>query len=61
MKRDYVASLRKPDAPTAVRNLAVAFEHEERAHALQRFGAQRVGGHAARELMLGVRLMPSST
>ncbi|CAB3768573.1 IS3 family transposase ISRso10 [Paraburkholderia solisilvae] len=32
MKRDYVAFMPKPDAPTAVRNLAVAFEHYNDRH-----------------------------
>ncbi len=27
MKRDYVALMPKPDAATAARNLAIAFEH----------------------------------
>lgn len=30
MKRDYVALMQKPDAATAVRNLAIAFEHLQR-------------------------------
>ncbi len=32
MKRDYVAFMPKPDAATAVRNLAVAFEHYNEKH-----------------------------
>lgn len=32
MKRDYVAFMHKPDAATAVRNLAVAFEHYNEKH-----------------------------
>lgn len=32
MKRDYVAFMPKPDAATAVRNLAVAFEHYNERH-----------------------------
>lgn len=32
MKRDYVAFMPKPDAATAVRNLAVAFEHCNEKH-----------------------------
>jgi transposase InsO family protein len=32
MKRDYVAFMPKPDAATAVRNLAIAFEHYNEKH-----------------------------
>jgi transposase InsO family protein len=32
MKRDYVAFMPKPNAETAVRNLAVAFEHYNEKH-----------------------------
>lgn len=32
MKRDYVAFMPKPDAATAVRNLAIAFEHYNEQH-----------------------------
>jgi putative transposase len=32
MKHDYVAFMPKPDAATAVRNLAVAFEHYNERH-----------------------------
>ncbi|MGO4766271.1 IS3 family transposase [Cupriavidus sp. 2KB_3] len=32
MKRDYVAFMPKPDAETAVRNLAIAFEHYNEQH-----------------------------
>lgn len=32
MKRDYVAFVPKPDAPTAARNLAIAFEHYNEKH-----------------------------
>jgi putative transposase len=31
-KRDYVAFTLKPDAATAVRNLAIAFEHHNEKH-----------------------------
>ena len=32
MKRDYVAFMHKPDAATAARNLAIAFEHYNEKH-----------------------------
>jgi len=32
MKRDYVTFMPKPDAATAVRNLAIAFEHYNELH-----------------------------
>jgi transposase InsO family protein len=32
MKRDYIAFMPKPDAATAVRNLAIAFEHYNERH-----------------------------
>ncbi|MFP3733113.1 integrase core domain-containing protein, partial [Bacillus sp. SIMBA_006] len=32
MKRDYVAFMPKPDAATAARNLAIAFEHYNEKH-----------------------------
>ncbi|AEI82428.1 transposase (plasmid) [Cupriavidus necator N-1] len=32
MKRDYVAFMPKPDAETAVHNLAIAFEHYNEQH-----------------------------
>ncbi|QTP35999.1 hypothetical protein B7759_04634 [Burkholderia glumae] len=32
MKRDYVAIMPKPDAATAARNLAIAFEHYNEKH-----------------------------
>jgi len=32
MKRDYVAFMLKPDAATAARNLAIAFEHYNEKH-----------------------------
>jgi putative transposase len=32
MKRDYIAFMPKPDAPTAMRNLALAFEHYNEHH-----------------------------
>jgi transposase InsO family protein len=32
MKRDYIAFMPKPDAVTAVRNLAIAFEHYNEQH-----------------------------
>jgi putative transposase len=36
MKRDYVAFMPKTDAATAVRNLAVAFEHYNEKHRIAR-------------------------
>ncbi|CAG9186972.1 IS3 family transposase ISRso10 [Cupriavidus pampae] len=43
MKRDYVAFMPKPDAATAVRNLAVAFEHynERHPHSALKYRSQR--------------------
>lgn len=35
MKRDYVAHMPKPDRETALRNLAIAFEHYNEQHPLQ--------------------------
>ncbi len=32
MKRDYITFMPKPDAPTAIRNLAIAFEHYNEFH-----------------------------
>jgi transposase InsO family protein len=32
MKRDYIAFMPKPDVPTAMRNLAIAFEHYNEFH-----------------------------
>ena len=32
IKRDYVAFMPKPDVPTAMRNLAIAFEHYNEQH-----------------------------
>lgn len=32
MKRDYVGFIPKPDAATAARNLAIAFEHYKEKH-----------------------------
>lgn len=43
MKRDYVAFMPKPDAATAVRNLAVAFEHynDKHPHSALKYRAPR--------------------
>jgi hypothetical protein len=43
MKRDYVALTPKPDAATAARNLAIAFEHynEKHPHSALKYRAPR--------------------
>lgn len=43
MKRDYIAFMPKPDAMTAVRNLAIAFEHynEEHPHSALKYRSPR--------------------
>jgi putative transposase len=43
MKRDYIAFMPKPDAITAVRNLAIAFEHynEEHPHSALKYRSPR--------------------
>ena len=38
MKRDYIEMMPKPDSRTAVGNLAIAFEHYQRAPPAQRLG-----------------------
>jgi putative transposase len=49
IKRDYVATMPKPDAPTAIRNLAAAFEHynESHPHSALRFRSPREFRRAA--------------
>jgi transposase InsO family protein len=43
MKRDYITFMPKPDAMTAVRNVAIAFEHsnEEHPHSALKYRSPR--------------------
>jgi hypothetical protein len=60
MKRDYVAFMPKPDAATAARNLAIAFEHynEKHPHSALKYRSPREFRRRTRFINLSVRRCP---